>query len=89
MIFRAQCDFGMELISIIQSYDLIGACLISLVKILKKLRSKFLPPILQICLLKLDRFYWFAQKGLQKRPNISAGRTFFKRAYVLIFVQLL
>ena len=48
-----------------------------------------MPPILQICLLKLDRFYWFAQKGLQKRPNISAGRTFFKRAYVLIFVQLL
>ena len=55
----------------------------------EKTGNKCLPPILQICLLKMDRFYWFAQKGLQKRPNISAGRTFFKRAYVLIFVQLL
>ena len=48
--------------------------------------GKFLPPILQIRLLKMERFHWFCPKRMQKRPNISAWRTFFQKSSLTIIV---
>ena len=46
---------------------------------LKKVGGKMLPPILQIRPLKMDHFYYFAQKGPQKRSHNSARWTFFSK----------